>query len=100
MRPLVSVALLWMAASPGRPVAPSTEPAVVQPNDNRAPAGTRHGDTLFVRLVVSPAMWTPQADSGPAIRVEAIGEEGKAPQIPAPLIRARVGTPIVATVRN
>jgi FtsP/CotA-like multicopper oxidase with cupredoxin domain len=49
---------------------------------------------------VNRARWYPQADDGPSVVVEAIGEEGKAPQIPAPLIRVRAGTHIVATVRN
>ena len=46
------------------------------------------------------ARWYPEASGGPFAKVPAIAEEGKAPQIPAPLIRVPVGTTIVATVRN
>ena len=79
---------------------PSAEPSFVVPNDNRHAAGTRIGDTVTIRLVVSRARWFPGADSGPSVVVEALAEEGKAPQIPAPLIRVPAGTHIVATVRN
>ncbi|HJQ67096.1 MAG TPA: multicopper oxidase domain-containing protein [Gemmatimonadales bacterium] len=72
----------------------------VQPNDNRTPAGTWRGDTLHLALVVQMAVWHPEADAGPAITVAAFGEEGGAPQIPAPLIRVPAGTVIDATIRN
>lgn len=73
---------------------------VVQPNDNRVPAGTLHGDTLRLALVVQMATWHPEADDGPAISVAVFGEAGGPPQVPAPLIRVSVGTIIDATVRN
>lgn len=74
-------------------------PAVVA-NDNRTPAGTLNGDTLTVRLVVQRARWHPEAPDGPYADVEALGEEGKPPSIPAPLLRVKTGTVIAATVRN
>ena len=58
------------------------------------------GDTLVMRLVVQTAEWYPEAETGPHITVEAFGEEGRAPSIPAPLIRVQTGTPIRAVVRN
>ena len=100
MRTLIGAVLLCAVVVSIRPAARMTEASAVHPNDNRTPAGVRRGDTLFLRLVVTRARWYPQADSGPAITVEAIGEEGKPPQIPAPLIRVRTGTFIVASVRN
>src|SRR3990170_459335 len=72
----------------------------VEPNDNRSAAGVVERDTLHVALVVRMAEWRPEADSGPAIAVAALAEEGKAPQIPAPLIRVREGAAIAVTVRN
>jgi len=72
----------------------------VSPNDNRHPAGTMRGDTLLLRLVVQSAEWYPEAEDGPHITVEAFGEEGELPRIPAPLIRVRAGTPIRARIRN
>ena len=75
-------------------------PPPVHPNDNRAPAGRLHGDTLDLRLEVRMATWRPEADSGPAIEVAAFAEEGRAPEIPAPLVRVPAGTIVVASVRN
>lgn len=72
----------------------------VQSNDNRTPAGTLHGDTLVLHLAVQMAIWHPESDTGPSVEVAAFSEAGKAPTIPAPLIRVRPGTVIVATVRN
>jgi len=100
MRTLIGAVLLCAVVVSIQPAARTPETAAVHPNDNRTPAGVRRGDTLFLHLVVTRARWYPQADSGPAITVEAIGEEGKPPQIPAPLIRVKTGTRIVASVRN
>ena len=72
----------------------------VQANDNRTSAGTLRGDTLVVRLVLQPARWHPEAPDGPYIDTEALGEEGKAPSVPSPLLRVRTGTVISMTVRN
>jgi FtsP/CotA-like multicopper oxidase with cupredoxin domain len=98
MRPVIAVAAVLVTSF--APYERTAEPDVVRPNDNRVAAGTRRGDTLTINLVVNRARWFPEADNGPSIVVEALSEEGKAPQIPAPLIRVRAGTHIVATVRN
>jgi hypothetical protein len=74
-------------------------PAAVA-NDNRIPAGALVGDTLYVRLTITAADWHILGDKAPAFREAAFQEEGKAPSIPAPLIRARVGTPIHVVIRN
>jgi manganese oxidase len=78
----------------------SSGPPEVVANDNRVAAGTSTGDTLTVQLVVQRARWHPEAPDGPFADVEALGEEGKSPSIPAPLLRVRTGTFIAATVRN
>jgi FtsP/CotA-like multicopper oxidase with cupredoxin domain len=78
----------------------SPSKVVALPNDNRTPAGTRAGDTLLLRLTVSPVAWHILGDSNPPIEVAAFAEEGRAPTIPAPLIRVRAGTPIHAIIRN
>lgn len=69
-------------------------------NDNRVPAGRVVRDTLHVELVLQRAEWYPEADDGPHMTVEAFSEAGKAPTIPAPLIRVQAGTVIHVTVRN
>jgi FtsP/CotA-like multicopper oxidase with cupredoxin domain len=73
---------------------------LVHPNDNRVPAGRFHDDTLELRLEVRMATWRPEADSGPAIEVAAFAEPGRAPEIPAPLIRLPAGSIVVASVQN
>ncbi|MEI2719340.1 MAG: multicopper oxidase domain-containing protein [Gemmatimonadales bacterium] len=78
---------------------PDAAPRVV-PNDNRVAAGTQVRDTLHLSLVLQRAEWYPEAEDGPHVTVEAFSEAGKAPSIPAPLIRVREGTIIHATVRN
>lgn len=72
----------------------------VAANDNRIPAGRLERDTLHVDLVLQRAEWYPEAEDGPHVTVAAFSEAGKAPSIPAPLIRVRAGTVIHATVRN
>lgn len=73
---------------------------IAEANDNRAAAGTLRDGVLTVHLVVGMARWYPEAQDGPYIDVPAIGEDGKEPQIPAPLIRVPTGTIIDATIRN
>ncbi len=96
---LAASALLWSAGPAGRN-SPDPDLPPVHPNDNRAPAGRMHGDTLEIQLEVRMATWRPEADSGPMIKVAAFAEVGKDPQIPGPLIRVPAGTVIVASVRN
>jgi FtsP/CotA-like multicopper oxidase with cupredoxin domain len=72
----------------------------VHPNDNRMPAGRLRGDTLELQLEVRMARWFPEADSGEGLEVAAFTEAGRAPEIPAPLIRVPAGTTIIATIRN
>ena len=91
---------LLIFATIGMTAACSSGPPEVVANDNRVAAGILTGDTLAVRLVVQRARWHPEAPDGPFVDVEALGEEGKAPAIPAPLLRVRAGTVIAATVRN
>ncbi len=73
---------------------------LVEPNDNRDPAGTLAGDTLELHLEVSLADWRPETPDGPGLLVAAAGEVGGPPTIPAPLIRAAKGTVIRASVTN
>ncbi|HEV8365724.1 MAG TPA: multicopper oxidase domain-containing protein [Gemmatimonadaceae bacterium] len=69
-------------------------------NDNRTPAGTLANGILTIRLEARVGEWHPDADSDPAIAVEAFAEEGKPLQIPGPAIRVVEGTEIRAFVRN
>ncbi|MEO5510203.1 MAG: multicopper oxidase domain-containing protein [Longimicrobiales bacterium] len=73
---------------------------IVVANDNRTPAGSLKDGVLRLRLVASLAQWYPEADDGPSAQVVAFAEEGKAPQVPAPMIRVPEGTRVEATIRN
>ena len=87
----------WLPRS--RRVRPPSSPPVLT-NDNRRAAGAAAGNTLSLNLRAEEGLWRPEGDAGPALRIEAFGEEGGALQVPAPLIRVREGTTIVATIRN
>jgi manganese oxidase len=69
-------------------------------NDNRAPAGTLQNGVLTLHLNVVRAMFHPDRDSDPGIDVMVLQEEGRAPSVPAPLIRVPVGTEVRTTIRN
>ena len=73
---------------------------VVEANDNRRAAGTLRDGVLTLRLVVQLGEWRPNAADGPGIVVPVFAEEGKRPQVPAPLIRVPRGTRVRTTLRN
>jgi FtsP/CotA-like multicopper oxidase with cupredoxin domain len=72
----------------------------VRPNDNTRAAGTADRDTVTVRLRAARGAWRPEGANGPALTVEAFGEEGGPLTVPAPLIRVAEGTTIAVSVRN
>jgi manganese oxidase len=80
-----------------RPVANAP---VAQVNDNRRPAGTLSGRTLTVSLDIVEAAYQPEGEHDPVVRILAFAESGKAPQVPAPLLRAPVGTTVRLLLRN
>ncbi len=96
MLPGLLCATLTLAAGPGGPV----PAARVRANDNRAPAGVLRAGVLTLRLEARLGDWHPQADDGPGAEIPAFAEQGRAPQIPGPLIRVPAGTVVDVTVRN
>ena len=80
-----------------RPVANAS---IVRVNDNRHPAGTLAGGTLTLSLDVVEAAYQPEGELDPVVRILAFAETGKAPSVPAPLLRAPVGTTVHLTVHN
>jgi manganese oxidase len=90
--------MILLAALTLSVVATSSRPIV--PNDNRTPAGALTDGVLTLKLRAASGTWKPRADDGPALEVEAFGEEGHALAIPAPLVRVPQGTAIAASVRN
>ncbi len=79
---------------------PETSLPRISSNDNRVAAGVLRDGVLSLRLQIQRGQWHPDRDSDPGIPVLAFGEEGKALQIPGPLIRVPKGTEVRATIRN
>jgi len=100
-----ALALLSVVLLPAMSPPHATEPGAravrtVVPNDNRATAGTARGDTLTARFTVQLAKWAPEGQHHRQVDVAAFTEDGKAPMIPAPLLRVRTGTVMKILVRN
>ena len=73
---------------------------VASANDNRTPVGTLANAVLSLHLEVRPAIWYPEEDGKAHLIVSAFAEEGRAPQIPGPMIRVPAGTEIAAKIHN
>src|SRR5215204_3682655 len=80
-----------------RPVAGAPLAAI---NDNRTPAGRLANGTLTLALDIVEAAYQPEGPQDPVVRVLAFAEAGRAPSVPAPLLRAPVGTAVRLTLRN
>ena len=100
MRIALAVPLLLplLAAAPRRAIRVERPLAVA--NDYQRSAGVLSDGVLSVRLVAQRARWRPADEGGVALPADALGEEGKAPSVPGPLLRAPVGTRVRATIRN
>jgi len=101
---VAAVPLLQDAVIAPPPRVPLPRPAANAPmvaiNQNRVPAGKLSRGTLTVALEVVEAAWQPEGADDPVVRVLALAEPGKAPQVPGPLLRAPVGTTVHLTLRN
>ncbi len=69
-------------------------------NDNRIPAGKLKNKVLTLHLEIVWSDFYPESENRPGLRVVTIREKGKAPSIPAPLIRIETGTKIKAVLHN
>jgi FtsP/CotA-like multicopper oxidase with cupredoxin domain len=78
--------------------APANPP--IQANSNLEPAGRVEKGVLTLHLRLQQGDWFSEAETGPSMKVYAFGEEGKALQVPAPLIRVPEGTEIDVTLHN
>jgi manganese oxidase len=74
--------------------------ASVIANDNRVAAGAREAGVLRLRLEARLATWRPDLGVDSTVTIMAFAEEGSAPRIPGPLLRAAEGTEVHVTVRN
>ena len=101
MRIVVAFALLASLGPAPRPGAlPASAPSMARANDFQRTAGVLGNGVLTVKLVAQRAQWRPANDTGVALPADAFGEEGSAPSVPGPLLRAKVGTRVEATIRN
>ena len=86
------------------PRLPLPRPAANAPlatvNQNRVPAGRLAKGTLTLELDVVEAAYQPDGSDDPVVRILALAERGKAPQVPGPLLRAPVGTTVHLSLRN
>ena len=96
---LLGVTLLAGSVTTNAAVADRTAPTVV-PNDNRRPAGTLENDVLTLNLRAARGVWQPEGAAGPGLTIEAFGESGSTLTVPAPMIRVKEGTKIVASIAN
>jgi FtsP/CotA-like multicopper oxidase with cupredoxin domain len=80
-----------------RPVADAPMAAV---NQNLVAAGRNVAGTLEITLDVVEAAFQSEGPGEPVVRILALAEPGKAPQVPGPLIRGEVGTRVQLTLRN
>jgi manganese oxidase len=69
-------------------------------NDNRKPAGVLKNKQLTLHLELVWSDFYPETENRPGLRVITIREKGKAPSVPAPLIRIKAGTKIKAILHN
>src|SRR5215207_10522344 len=69
-------------------------------NDNRRPAGTLENDVLTLTLRAGRGVWHPEGPAGPGLTIEAFGEAESPLTVPAPMIRVKEGTRIVASIAN
>lgn len=80
-----------------RPVANAP---MVDINQNRVPAGRLDKGTLTLALDIVEAAWRAEGPEDPVVRVLALAERGKAPQVPGPMLRGEVGTKVRLSLRN
>ena len=69
-------------------------------NNNTVPAGKLKKKVLKLQLEVVWSDFYPESNNSPGLRVVTIREKGKAPSVPAPLIRVETGTTIHAILHN
>lgn len=80
--------------------AANSQQLVIESNDNLEPAGTVEGNTVSLNLIAEEGMWYPGGVDKPGAIMQAFREEGKPLLIPGPMLRAKEGTTVLATIRN
>ena len=73
---------------------------IVVANDNTTAAGKQVNNSLELNFEVVWSDFYVESNERPGLRVITIAEKGKAPTVPAPLIRVKEGTRIHVTLHN
>ena len=72
----------------------------VSVNTHERAAGIRRGAVQQLSLELRRATWHPNGPTGIAIEVPVFGENGRAPQLPGPMLRVAAGTPMQIAIVN
>lgn len=99
---IVAAVACLATRAPGRPSAHERAGALltVRPNSNLDRAGMLRDGILSVALEARESQWWLNGSDRPPIRIAAFAEPGKAPLMPAPLLRAPAGTELRLSIRN
>jgi FtsP/CotA-like multicopper oxidase with cupredoxin domain len=89
-----------LAARPVAAAAGQDVSETVVANDNTRAAGVVDDGIVTVRLRAAQGTWRPEGQAGPALSIEALGTEGAALTVPAPLIRVIEGVTLAVSIRN
>lgn len=73
---------------------------LIEANNNKSPAGTISDGEIFLDLEIVESDFRPETNDRPGVKVWAFREKGKAPTVPAPLLRSEVGTIINVSFTN
>jgi manganese oxidase len=100
MAPLVAAMVAAFPITMPLPMQAAMQQVVAEANPNLAAAGRHEAGALHVGLEMRMARWHPDGEDGTGLLIPVFAETGKAPQVPAPLLRMQAGTEVVITLRN
>jgi manganese oxidase len=69
-------------------------------NNNHSAAGILKDGVLHLALEIQTGQWCPENEGGDSMPILAFNEEGKAPQIPGPMLNVVEGTQIDVSIHN
>jgi manganese oxidase len=100
LAPFVAAAVTAFSVSVPLPLRAVMQQMVAEANPNLTAAGQYEAGALHVGLEMRMARWHPDGEHGTGLLIPVFAESGKAPQVPAPLLRMPAGTEVVVTLRN
>jgi manganese oxidase len=98
--PLAAAAVAALLVSVPLPAHAAMQHIVAEANPNLTAAGRSEAGAWHVGLEMRLARWHPDGEDGTGLLIPVFAEAGKAPQVPAPLLRLPAGTDVVVTLRN